>query len=846
MQDYREGQRLQGSDGQIYVVVNGVPTLSAAPMQSLSSIVAPSPTRVAEEQRKDAREDRRDDRADSRENRAIDTESRKAQNDALANELKRLELKLKEQELSKGESGGRATALKSLVNQINRVQTLFNSGPGTTGGLGAVLDYAPTGTNKAFDAAGASLSGQGLAAFRVPGTGTVSDRDAIMFDRANLPQASNFDAATLEQLRGLRSRVQGEYEALGLGKPAWEGIEDAEAGKSDQRADNEVPGQANGAPTKPGARMEVASGETRFDNDPRAASMLDSLINATAKLPPATAKATIDRALKEAGHVPIPLTMLQGARAQMQKTGKAWSGSQVVRKVPLNAFQQLAGSPLGAGAARFANSATAGLVGAVGGEKARGALDAMAAANPGAALAGDIAGGVLGAFGAEAGAAAALGGRGAAWLAPRLADAGFGALTGLNAAQEGEGAMGALTGAGAGLAGGYLGQKAGNAIGSAFRGVQTPAVQLLRDRGVPMTVGQVVGDSGNLGRSVKGVEDALTSVPGVGSIINARRMEGMEGFNRAAFETAGAPAGVPVTATGADGIQQLRDGIGGAYDNALAGTQIDANNNAYLNDLTDLVTAAERIPNVNGASDAAIAALDARMGGAVDATGMIPGRNFQEAYRGLARTGRERANGDYGHEIGQVMRQGQDALASALEAQNPGAFTAFRAANSTNRNANVLSDAVNRAKNAEAELFTPAQLNMADAGSARRLSGPMASAAGDRPFYDLAQAGQAVLPSKLPDSGTATRGLVAAGVLGGLTGSGAGAAFGDAQTGAGVGLGATLALAVGGSRPAQRALTTILADRPDLMVDVGNALQRNANRFGWTGAGVLTPLTVGQ
>jgi hypothetical protein len=181
-----------------------------------------------------------------------------------------------------------------------------------------------------------------------------------------------------------------------------------------------------------------------------------------------------------------------------------------------------------------------------------------------------------------------------------------------------------------------------------------------------------------------------------------------------------------------------------------------------------------------------------------------------------------------------------------VSAQNPGALEAFRSANAANRNANVIAQALDKAKNQGDELFTPAQVNTADAMSARRLEGPMASAAGDRPFFDLARAGQEILPSKLPDSGTATRGLVGASLIGGIGGAGVGSAFGDAGTGAQTGLGLTLLLAAGGSRPAQRAMVAALTRRPDAMRIIGNTIARNAGIGGWTGAGALTPLLVGN
>jgi hypothetical protein len=630
-----------------------------------------------------------------------------------------------------------------------------------------------------------------------------------------------------------------------------------DAAGSIQKADNEVPDPTTGADLKPppndgsppdsppenGPIKTAAQGQTHTTYDARTSAQIDAMINAGAS------KGLVDAVL---ARQKLPIVSgaewkaIQDWRNDPRNRGKKYYGANISRTEDLNLGQRLAGSAPAAGLAHMADATTAGTLGAVTGEQGRGALDAMAALHPDASVTGDVAGGVMGALGAEA----AVGARAPAALArfaPRIADALYGGGLGFNTAKEGEGVQGAALGAGAGLAGGMIGQRLFGGYGRAVRGIQDANVGYLRGQGIPLTVGQTVGGSGRLGATVKNIEDALTSVPGVSSVVNARRTEGLEAFNQAALRQAGAPAGIDVNATGAQGMEQLRQGIGPAYDQALGGVQINTQDPGFLQELQQVVNAANAIPPVNGAREAAATALDARLMGATDPqTGIISGRGFQEAYRGLGRTARERANGDYGHEVGQVMRQGQNVLADALDAQNPGALEAFRNANSVNRNANVIAQALDKAKNQGDELFTPAQINTADAMSARRLNGPMASAAGDRPFFDLARAGQEVLPSKLPDSGTATRGLIGASLVGGIGGAGVGSAFGDAGTGAQTGLGLTLLLAAGGSRPAQAAMVNLLTRRPAAARRIGDIITRNAGIGGWTGAGTLTPLLVGN
>jgi hypothetical protein len=77
-------------------------------------------------------------------------------------------------------------------------------------------------------------------------------------------------------------------------------------------------------------------------------------------------------------------------------------------------------------------------------------------------------------------------------------------------------------------------------------------------------------------------------------------------------------------------------------------------------------------------------------------------------------------------------------------------------ANAAYRNLSVLGDAVGAGMNTGG-LFSPAQLGTAARGNARKFTGRLSGSTTDRPFYDLQRAGQDVLPSKVPDSGTAGR-----------------------------------------------------------------------------------------
>jgi len=818
---------------------NAVRLVQAAQAPADATVVPPDPVRLAQQQAEAARQAAAD--AASRADREADN-ARADRALAIAEERAAREASGAMTPAQRMEQQGRVSRLNQLAKQINRVQELYDAGPGTTDGSltdwSGLLDYAPSDANARFDAAGAALSQQGLAAFRIPGSGTVSDRDAIMFDRANLPEASTRDAAIEEQLHGLRSRVEEDLQSLGLPAPEWKGVTD------EQRDDPAALASALELPdsgTTPGAPTPLvgASGDTRRIRDDRLSAQVDAMINAGAD------EATINTVLTQQGWEPLPLGATAAARAWMrQNPGKRYFGANAERDVPLSALERVSGSPAGAFAANFANTATAGTAGALAGDRGKGALDAMSAMNPNASFGGSLAGGILGAGTAEM-ALAARAPIALARYAPRVADTLYGGLSGFNAAEEGQGGMGALTGAVAGGVGGAVGDRVMRGVGAVARGVTDPAVQRLRALNIPLTVGRAVGNSGPLGGMVKRMEEAATSIPGVGSQVSARFDDGLQGVNRAAFEIGAETTGGQVQDIGSAGLQQLRARVGQQYRTALDPVRLDiANDPVALADITNAQMLARTTPQVGEQADEALAY---RIGGGMDDLGGMDGRDFQEAYRGLARDGRSAANGPYATEYAGAMREGQDALASTLERQNPGAFGEFQNANTANRRAMVLADAVNAAKNQNDEMFTPAQLNTADANSATRLTGRMTSASGQRPFYELAQDAQQIMGNRLPNSGTADRALatIALGSLGGAgLGAAGGYAAGDTGAGAGMGLGTILALLAGGSRPAQQLLTGALLNRPALLRTLGGRADIQSRLGGALGAGGA-PLLVG-
>lgn len=601
----------------------------------------------------------------------------------------------------------------------------------------------------------------------------------------------------------------------------------------DDRKDEGPPGAAAAPPVGPELAPATGATKTEIEHTPTDRKL-------AAMLSAGAPSANIRAVAKASG---FPTGQIEKVLAWRAMNPKYKGGYDVhsERIVPTTAFNRWAADPMRAGLLAAADAGTAGLT-----DEATGAVNALRtgqplpeaiaaadyakqanlAANPRAALAGSVLGGgasMIGGGLAMKGAlrAGARGGAGRnllAWAsrnplkAATLGDTAYGAAYGAGENNDNR-ALGATVGGITAPIASVVGQQGTRALGAGLRGVNNAAVDRLRAAGIPLTVGEV------LGGGWKKAQDAMTSVFGPGDMVARRYGEGRQALNEAAFNEAGQTIGTPINAVGQPGIEALDAAKSRAYSSALDPVSINAIDPAFAGDLGAIRATAAKIPNDEGASDAAINALNYRIGNAIDpATGALSGRNFQEAYRGLARTAKERAPKAYGHEVGQTMRGAQDALVDVLERQSPGTHADFLKANAANRHLSILADAVNAAKNQVDDqgniLFTPAQLGQAATSNAKTYGGKIAAASGDRPFNVLARDAQQVMSSKLPDSGTPARllamGLASGGALtGGGIGYGAGGGEG-AAAGAAVPLGLLTAL---GTRRGQQLLTAALLNR---------------------------------
>jgi hypothetical protein len=340
------------------------------------------------------------------------------------------------------------------------------------------------------------------------------------------------------------------------------------------------------------------------------------------------------------------------------------------------------------------------------------------------------------------------------------------------------GAMGALTpvyGAGSnpdfwkqkqdqaamGAAGGAMFGAGGAALGKVLAPKVNPQAQQLLDEGVTPTPGQIMGGL------AKSLEEKARSVPLLGEAITAGQRRGIEEYNRSLYAKALAPIGKKAEAktlpVGNEGIAAVGDKLSAAYEDILsrsAPSVVDQPFKAALTSLEKLVPKAMR----QDFADIIDRTVRARVTPAQTLTPTVAKEVESElgrmaaGYRGSA-TESER-------QLGRALQQAQAEVRSLVQRYNPKTAPELRAVDKGWATLTQLENAGSML-GAKDGIFTPAQFLNAVKKSDKSLRDRQ-FARGNARNQEVAQAADAVLSQKYPDSGTAGRAMLGAVGAGGL------------------------------------------------------------------------------
>jgi hypothetical protein len=756
--------------------------------------------------------------------------------------------------------------MNTAVDAINLLTKQFNENLAGQGLVKSTLEYFPTQAKGAINSTAAGLADVGLALFKIPGMGSQSDADALRFVSANQPSTSDFDLTFLGKTYNLRRRIDAKVQSMGLPPIKWvEPVETAarqylslpesersKLGVREVGTFKDIPPELDSlqvaAPTQADTTTALPDNAAFAQAIPMSAAASDAEKKSIPIPPEMQAEMNAWLAehprgtvgLKEYANVRRALDAKYGFRPDLpyeddprtveyleQYNDPKQPVNVTIPPVTVDDTRNMLERAAGTAVMNPVGTAVATGVSGLGLNALDAVLPQMAQLrelNPNAAMVGDIGGSIGGSAAlAKLGGAGMSkllaqapelqkyimsGGKGATFARNLLSDVTQGAAYG--AAVEGDAGAGAISGG----AGTVLGKTLGNAGDFILRGAdRAPTVQKLMDRyGVEdLTIGQ------QLGGAPKSIEDAATSIPIVGDVINARRGESIADLNKAAFrEVGGQPMGY-----GDEGMAALKAARIKAYDDAVAGKQFDLNDPLFTQDMVDALATRSRLTG-EFADKFDLAVKNSIIDTPIGRTGTMSGPDYQQAQRKISGYKSETTKPGFEQDYREALGGVSGALREMVERQDPTIVPLLREADTMYRGEKILADAIERAKmdptGMGADVFTPGNLTQAVSASGRKYPGTP-------PLKELSRLAQNVIPSKMPDSGTARRAALtglglagAGGVAGGGLGysqetglSGEDAAYGAATT-----LTPLALLSLLGSRTGQRGLSKFMFDRPSV------------------------------
>jgi len=326
---------------------------------------------------------------------------------------------------------------------------------------------------------------------------------------------------------------------------------------------------------------------------------------------------------------------------------------------------------------------------------------------------------------------------------------------------------------------------AGPLAARAIKPQLAPAQQMLADRGVTqMTPGQLTGGL------LKDVEDKLTSFPILGHFIQNSRNRSVESFNRSVANQALEPIGERLatrTTAGHQAVAEVERKLSNAYDRVVPNLTFRPDYD-FAHDLATIRQNASTMP-ASTVQDfdrilndrlspnrwlhqinlpPAAAPGSNTLGQQATHLWSLQGREFKSIESELSRlAGQYGSSSDAAHQmLGARIGDVVTAMRQNLERVNPRHADELRSINSGwAMYARMRTAAANR-RGSEG-VFTPGDLLTAVKRGDRSVQ-KGSFARGDALMQDFAEAGQRVLPSKVPDSGTAGRSLTSLLTAGGL------------------------------------------------------------------------------
>lgn len=380
---------------------------------------------------------------------------------------------------------------------------------------------------------------------------------------------------------------------------------------------------------------------------------------------------------------------------------------------------------------------------------------------------------------------------------------------------------------------GAIGNKVGGAVvgglGKTISGVTGDALKLA-NKGVPLTLGQMAGGG------LRKLEDSLTSVPVVGDAIRNAQRRGIDATQRAAYNDtlAHVDEALPEQVDlGHEAHNYTKQRLGDLYDEVLQPLTIQRDT-----PLSQAMTAAKaklaKIGDPKIRTDA-LNVLKTEVSSRFDRAGRMVGEDIKAAQSELGSHINDRMQGNtWERKAADALGEVKSAIEDLVGRTDPAAGEQLAKINTAYSFFKPLQTATAKAAVKDGGRFTVNQF----AQGVTKGKGASTVAGGKAPHQDLATAASRILPSTVPDSGSAGRLFTGAGATGlmGLLGGHLPVVGPAALPAAGLIGGTALAY----TRAGQKALTKLLTSRNPAARLVGQHVRRLAAPTGAVvGAGAV-------
>lgn len=292
-------------------------------------------------------------------------------------------------------------------------------------------------------------------------------------------------------------------------------------------------------------------------------------------------------------------------------------------------------------------------------------------------------------------------------------------------------------------------------------------LRTLYREGINPTIGMIAGETGNiLGTGLRKAEEALTSLPGLGDLIQYARDSVGKEFEKSALNRASMTIGkvVPKELSGEQAVGWVKGQLQRAYNSLVPNLEFQIT--------SDLGQKAKQIfddlaipSSKKGLAEDWAAIVKDNILDLADDLGFIKGKNLQDALSRIGKTSDSfiKSADPFERRLGIGAAKLRQVWMDALAEQNPSQAAALKQINS----GWSLQAVLKKAASGSGGRITPQSLDRAVTAFGK----------GERrgPLVDLVRAGRAI-PSTTPDSGTFTRALRNTAAVGGFAAAGQGIA----------------------------------------------------------------------